>query len=107
MRILVIEDDEKIGSFIRKGLREAGFTVDLSADGQEGLNLFLDNIYDAAVVDIMLPSTDGLTIIETIRGRGITTPVLILSAKRSVDDRIRGLQQGGMIISLNLTPLVN
>jgi two-component system OmpR family response regulator len=95
MRILVIEDDEKIGSFIRKGLREAGFTVDLSADGQEGLNLFLDNIYDAAVVDIMLPSTDGLTIIETIRGRGITTPVLILSAKRSVDDRIRGLQQGG------------
>ncbi len=95
MRILVIEDDEKIGSFIRKGLREAGFTVDLSADGQEGLNLFLNNIYDAAVVDIMLPSMDGLTIIETIRGRGKMTPVLILSAKRSVDDRIKGLQQGG------------
>jgi two-component system OmpR family response regulator len=95
MRILVIEDDEKIGSFIRKGFREAGFTVDLSYDGQEGLNLFLGNIYDAAVVDIMLPSMDGLTIIETIRSRGITTPVLILSAKRSVDDRIKGLQQGG------------
>ena len=95
MRILVIEDDEKIGSFIRKGLREAGLTVDLAADGRQGLNLFLDNSYDAAVVDIMLPSMDGLSIIETIRGRGISTPVLILSAKRSVDDRIKGLQQGG------------
>ncbi len=95
MRILVIEDDEKIGSFIRKGLREAGLVVDLATDGREGLNLFLDNLYDAAVVDIMLPSMDGLTVIETIRGHGITTPVLILSAKRSVDDRIRGLQKGG------------
>ncbi len=95
MRILVIEDDEKIGSFIHKGLREAGLTVDLAADGREGLNLFLDNTYDAAVVDIMLPSMDGLTIIETIRNRDISTPVLILSAKRTVDDRIKGLQQGG------------
>lgn len=95
MRVLVIEDDEKIGSFIRKGLREAGLTVDLADDGGLGLNLFLDNCYDAAVVDLMLPSVDGLTIIETIRKRGISTPVLILSAKRTVDDRIRGLQQGG------------
>lgn len=95
MRILVIEDDEKIGSFIRKGLREAGLTVDLAADGRKGLTLFLDNTYDTAVVDIMLPSMDGLTIIETIRKRGISTPVLILSAKRTVDDRIKGLQQGG------------
>jgi two-component system OmpR family response regulator len=95
MRILVIEDDKKIGSFIRKGLREAGLTVDLSNDGRQGLTMFLDNIYDAAVVDIMLPSMDGLTIIETIRNRGINTPILILSAKRTVDDRIKGLQQGG------------
>jgi two-component system OmpR family response regulator len=95
MRILVIEDDEKIGSFIRKGLREAGFIVDLAADGRQGLHMFQDTVYDAAVVDIMLPSMDGLTIIETIRRKGITTPVLILSAKRSVGDRIRGLQQGG------------
>ena len=95
MKILVIEDDEKIGSFIKKGLREAGLTVDLAADGQDGLHLFLDNTYDAAVVDIMLPSLDGLSIIQRIRKRGITTPVLILSAKRSVDDRIKGLQQGG------------
>ncbi len=95
MRILVIEDDEKIGSFLRKGLREAGFSVDLAADGRDGLSLFLDTSYDAAVVDIMLPSMDGLTIIETIRKQGISTPVLILSAKRAVDDRIKGLQQGG------------
>ena len=94
MRILVIEDDHKIGSFIEKGFREAGFTVDLAADGRTGLSLFLDNTYDAAVVDLMLPSLDGLSIIETIRKRGLRTPVLILSAKRSVDDRIRGLQQG-------------
>ena len=95
MRILVIEDDDKIGSFLRKGLREAGFTVDLAVNGKSGLSLFLDNAYDAAVVDLMLPAPDGLTIIETIRKRGIRTPVLILSAKRTVDDRIRGLQQGG------------
>jgi two-component system OmpR family response regulator len=95
MRILVIEDDEKIGSFLEKGLREAGFAVDLAADGRDGLALFLDTVYDAAVVDIMLPSMDGLTIIETIRSQGISTPVLILSAKRSVDDRIKGLQHGG------------
>jgi two-component system OmpR family response regulator len=95
MRILVIEDDEKIGSFIRKGLREAGYSVDLAADGRDGLDLFLTNTYDAAVVDIMLPSMDGLTIIDNIRRQGIATPVLILSAKRSVEDRIKGLQQGG------------
>ena len=95
MRILVIEDDEKIGSFLEKGLREAGFAVDLAADGRDGLALFLDTAYYAAVVDIMLPSMDGLTIIETIRKQGISTPVLILSAKRTVDDRIKGLQHGG------------
>ncbi|RUM39662.1 MAG: DNA-binding response regulator [Desulfobulbus sp.] len=94
MRILVIEDDEKIGAFIRKGLREAGLTVDLAADGLDGLSLFEATTYDAAVVDIMLPSMDGLTIIENIRKQGITTPVLILSAKRSVEDRITGLQKG-------------
>lgn len=95
MRILIIEDDEKIGSFIRKGFKEAGFTVDLATDGRQGLELFLETSYDAAVVDIMLPSMDGLTVIEKIRAKKITTPVLILSAKRSVDDRIHGLQQGG------------
>ena len=95
MRILVIEDDEKIGSLLCAGLTDAGFTVDLAVDGQEGLDRFVQTPWDAAVVDIMLPTMDGLTIIETIRDQGITTPVLILSAKRSVDDRIKGLAQGG------------
>lgn len=95
MRLLVVEDDKKIGSFLRKGLREEGFAVDLAEDGEQGLALFRDGIYDAAIVDIMLPGIDGLSLIEKIRKQGLSTPVLILSAKRSVDDRIRGLQQGG------------
>ena len=95
MRLLVVEDDTKIGSFLRKGLREEGFAVDLAKDGEQGLALFRDGVYDAAIVDIMLPGLDGLSLIEKIRQQGLTTPVLILSARRSVDDRIRGLQQGG------------
>ncbi len=96
MRLLVVEDDRKIGSFLRRGLTEAGFAVDLAENGEEGLRLFEAHPgYDAAVIDLMLPGMDGLGLIETIRARGITTPILILSARRSVDDRIAGLQQGG------------
>ncbi|MFV0435789.1 MAG: winged helix-turn-helix domain-containing protein [Desulfopila sp.] len=95
MRILLIEDDKKIAGFIEKGLREAGFVVDWSHDGPDGLALGLENTHDAAIVDIMLPGMDGLTVIERLRKRGIDTPVLILSARQSVDDRILGLQRGG------------
>ena len=95
MRILVVEDDNKIGGFLIKGLREAGYTVDLAEDGEKGLDLLTTTPYDAAVVDLMLPKLDGLSMIETVRGQGQTTPILILSAKRSIDDRIQGLQQGG------------
>ena len=95
MKVLVVEDDAKIASFIAKGLREAGFSVDVGADGAEGFHLALSEVYSAAVVDIMLPALDGLTLIERIRARNIQTPVLILSAKHSVDDRVRGLQAGG------------
>ncbi len=95
MRILVVEDDKKIGMFLRKGLREAGYTVDLAEDGEKGLDLLTTAPYDTAVVDLMLPKLDGLSMIETIRGQGQTTPILILSAKRTIDDRIKGLQQGG------------
>ena len=98
MRILLIEDDAKIASFIEKGLREAGFTVDHCADGQLGLERAMTISYDAAVVDLMLPRLDGLSVIETMRAEDINTPVLILSAKQSVDDRIQGLQRGGMTI---------
>lgn len=95
MRILVVEDDKKIASFIAKGLREAGFSVDVGGDGEEGLHLALSEVYSAAVVDIMLPELDGLSLIERVRAKNVHTPVLILSARHSVDDRVKGLQTGG------------
>jgi two-component system OmpR family response regulator len=95
MRILVVEDDNKIGSFVLKGLRQAGFAVDRAADGETGLDLVLTRAYDAAVIDIMLPKRDGLNVIEELRRQKVNTPLIILSAKRSVDERVRGLQAGG------------
>jgi DNA-binding response OmpR family regulator len=95
VRILVVEDDATIGDFVEKGLKEAGFAVDRSADGQAGLQKALAESFDAAIVDVMLPQMDGLALIDTLRARGKRMPVLILSAKRSVDDRVRGLQAGG------------
>ncbi len=95
MRLLLVEDDNKIASYIEKGLKEAGFSVDVSHDGQEGLQLALTEPYDVAVIDIMLPHLDGLSLIEHMRHKDVHTPVLILSAKQSVDDRVQGLQRGG------------
>ena len=95
MRILVVEDDRKIASFVSKGLKEAGFAVDMAPDGVDGLHLGLTEPYDVMVVDLMLPGLDGLSLIERLREKGIRAPVLILSAKRSVDDRVKGLQTGG------------
>lgn len=95
MKILIIEDDRKIASFIGKGLKQAGFTVDIAKDGIAGLNLMLTQPYDAAVIDVMLPKLDGLTLLECARKQNVNTPVIILSAKRTVDDRIVGLQKGG------------
>jgi len=94
VRILVIEDDTTLARFVMKGLREAGFAVDHAANGEDGLGLALSVPYDAAVVDIMLPKLDGLAVIEELRRNRMTTPVIVLSAKRSVDDRIRGLHSG-------------
>jgi two-component system, OmpR family, response regulator len=94
MRVLIAEDDDKIASFLTKGLKQAGFAVDRSADGEEGLYLAVNHPYDAAVIDIMLPKLDGLSLIEQLRRRKINTPVIILSAKRSIDDRVKGLQSG-------------
>ncbi len=95
MRILVVEDDKKIASFVVKGLTQAGFAVDHAADGEKGLKRAIAFEYDAAIVDIMLPEIDGLTMIARLRERKILTPVIVLSAKRSVDDRVKGLQGGG------------
>ncbi|MEA1910285.1 MAG: response regulator transcription factor [Spirochaetota bacterium] len=95
MKILIIEDDKDIISFVSKGLHEAGYVVDTAADGDDGYMKLRAGNYDAAVVDIMLPGMDGLTIIENIRAKKINTPIIILSAKREVDDRIIGFQKGG------------
>lgn len=95
MRVLVVEDDKKIASFVVKGLKEAGFAVDHADNGSDGLERARHHSYDAAVIDVMLPKLDGLSLIERLRTEKITTPVLILSAKRAVDDRVKGLQTGG------------
>ncbi|MCJ7830055.1 MAG: response regulator transcription factor [Desulfobacterales bacterium] len=94
MRLLLVEDDAKIAAFVLKGLREAGYAVDHASDGEEGLFLALDTPYDAAIVDIMLPKRDGLSVVREMRRRKNNTPVIILSAKSTIDDRIRGLQTG-------------
>ena len=94
MRLLLVEDDKKMASFIAKGLKQEGFAVDHVATGEDGLRLALSEVYDAAIIDIMLPKLDGLSLIEEMRNREVKTPVLIVSAKRSVDDRVRGLQKG-------------
>ena len=95
MRILVVEDDKKIASFVINGLKQSGFAVDHCGDGEEALIRAETIAYDAAVVDVMLPRLDGLSLIQQLRAGGKHLPVLILSAKASVDDRVRGLQAGG------------
>ncbi len=95
MRILLVEDDEKLAGFIQKGFKEAGLAVDHSVDGEDGLHMALHEPYDAAIIDLMLPRRDGFSLIEALRRHQRTLPVLILSARRSVDDRISGLQIGG------------
>src|SRR5437868_10942863 len=95
MRILVVEDDKKIASFVVKGLKQSGFAVDHAADGEDALFRAQTIAYDAAVVDLMLPKLDGLGLIQQLRRAGVGIPILILSAKASVDDRVRGLQSGG------------
>jgi len=95
MRLLLIEDDEKIASFIIKGFKAEGFAVDHAGDGENGLHLALTEPYDTVIVDIMLPKLDGLTLIRQMRHEKIKIPVIVLSAKGSVDDRVKGLQAGG------------
>ncbi len=94
MRILLVEDDQNIASFVLTGLREAGFVTDHVNNGEDGLDLALAGDYAAAVIDIMLPKMDGLTLIEELRRNKVTTPIIILSAKRTLDDRIKGLRTG-------------
>jgi len=95
MRCLLVEDDERTALFIIKGLKQAGFVVEHATDGDSGLSLALSESFDIAVVDIMLPGLDGLALIEKIRRKRVTFPVIVLSAKGTVDDRVKGLQKGG------------
>jgi two-component system OmpR family response regulator len=95
VRILVVEDDLKIASFVASGLRQHGFAVDRASDGDEALALVETTPFDAAVVDVMLPRLDGLSLVKRVRAAGNALPVLFLSARSSVDDRISGLQVGG------------
>lgn len=95
MRLLLVEDDRDAAEYLRKAFREAGHVVDHAADGEEGLALAIDGKYDVMVVDRMLPARDGLSLVAELRGRGQTTPVLILSALGQVDDRVQGLRAGG------------
>jgi two-component system OmpR family response regulator len=95
MRVLLVEDDVTIAEFVTRGLREAGLTVDVAADGVTGLQMAISTPYDVAVVDVMLPGRDGLSIVREMRSRHVTTPVLFLSARHTVDDRVTGLEAGG------------
>ncbi len=95
MNILLIEDDPTIASFIRKGLRESGYFVEQAIDGEEGYLFLSQRSYDAAIVDVMLPRMDGFALVGTVRKQDVKTPILFLSAKREVDDRVHGLEVGG------------
>src|SRR5687768_14604093 len=95
MRALLVEDDVTIGEFIARGLREAGFMVDHAKDGAAGLQHATSSPYDVAIIDLMLPTLDGLSVIREMRRRQVATPVLILSARHTVDERVTGLEAGG------------
>lgn len=95
MRILLVEDDKRQAEFIRRGLEQEGACIDHAADGELGLSLALSAPYDLFIFDLMLPIRDGLSLIHAVRAKGVTTPILVLSARNSVDDRVQGLRAGG------------
>jgi heavy metal response regulator len=94
MRLLVVEDETKIAQFIKRGLKEEGYAVDVAADGQEGHFLLSSNDYDCIILDLMLPNMDGLTLCRTLRKEGNQTPIIMLTAKDSVKDKVKGLDSG-------------
>jgi len=94
MRILVIEDEQKVANFIKRGLKEEGYSVDVAYDGEEGYLLAKDNEYDVIILDIMLPKMDGITLCKKLRAEKIFTPILMLTAKDSVKDKVVGLDSG-------------
>jgi DNA-binding response OmpR family regulator len=95
MRLLLVEDEIDIQSFLKRSLQEAGYQVEVASDGKTGERIALEGSFDILIVDLGLPDQDGITLILRLRQQGVRAPVLILSARRSVDDRVRGLEQGG------------
>ena len=95
MKVLVIEDDAETGAYVKKGMEEHGHVVDLAANGRDGLFLAAGEAYDVMIVDRMLPGLDGLSVVKTIRGAGVKTPVLFLTTMSGVGDRVAGLEAGG------------
>jgi len=94
MRILIVEDDKKVGAFLEKGLKEEQYAVDICRDGEEAMELAVLNPYDAIVLDIMLPKKDGFAVCRDLRQRGLLTPILMLTAKDTVEDKVAGLTEG-------------
>src|SRR3990167_803889 len=94
MKILIIEDEPKTGKFLKKGLTEAGFVADVAADGRDGLHLALTESYDLVVLDVMLPGIDGWGVLREMRRATKQVPVLFLTARDQVDDRVKGLELG-------------
>jgi heavy metal response regulator len=94
MRILVVEDDKKVAGFIKKGLEEETYAVDVAYDGEDGLHFGSEGQYDLIILDIMLPKIDGLEILSQLRDQGKDTPILLLTAKDAVDDKVAGLNKG-------------
>lgn len=94
MRILLVEDDADLAQFIKKGLKEEHYVVDVATDGEEGLALALGNAYDLLILDIMLPKLDGLTLCRRVRDKGFMTPVLLLTARNTVEDKVSGFDTG-------------
>ena len=94
MKLLVVEDDRETGAYLKRGLSEAGHTVDVAESGREGLFLAAGEAYDVVVLDRMLPQTDGMTVLRTLRASGVRTPVLLLTALGGIDDRVEGLEAG-------------
>ena len=94
MRLLVVEDEKKVSGFIKKGLEEEGYAVDVASDGEEGLYMALDRVHDLIILDIQLPKKDGLQVLQGLRGENITTPVLLLTVRATIEDKVLGLDSG-------------
>ena len=94
MRLLVVEDERKVASFIKKGLEEEGYAVDVARDGQEGLEMALDRIHNLIILDIQLPKMDGMAILQELRKQEVTTPVLLLTVRATIEDKVLGLDSG-------------